>query len=221
VLRWEAETKAASFAVHNGNVLVYGEMFTPQQDFSFSGITLNLYGYVDQVTSYFPNATPQDSTVRLSLMYDVNDIFPSTPFYQPRSEIASATATINANTGLLYNFDLSASLQAGTLYWLCISMSAPDPDQTAGVYAFWDGIRGIQTIQSDNPVDVMLNGSESGTGTFNSSSYQNIGQEIVIPVPEPGGMSLGILSLLIFGCGLFLKRSREYFRFNVGRADRP
>jgi hypothetical protein len=208
-LLWEAETKAASFGVHNGSVFLYGEMFTPQQDVSFSGITLNIHDYVDQVASYFPNATPQDSTVRLSLMYDVNDIFPSTPFFQPRSEIAGATATITANTGLLYDFDLSASLQAGTLYWLCISLSAPDPDQSAGVYAFWDGIRGIQNIQSDSPVDVMLNGFESGTGTFNSSSYQNIGQEVVIPVPEPGEISLGVLSLLIFAGGTLLKRSRE------------
>ncbi len=169
-------------------------MFTPQQNFSLSNITLGITGFTD---STIPS---NGGTLDLYLASDVNNTNPGSPIHEPGPTIASATAPISYSTGPLYSFDLSASLQADTSYWLWIYLQSPDGNDY--VSASWNGIDALQGIAEANSVDVVIDGSEYGIDSFDPNSYTPF---TAAPEPESYALLLGALVL----AGFFRKQCQR------------
>jgi hypothetical protein len=193
-----------SFGVEAWNTSLSAIELSPQQSFSFSGLTLQVTDFQDEL----PIGEQQNSTLELSLAYDSYQYDYSTQQWvdevQPGATISSATATINSSTGSSYYFDLSGSLQAGVSYWLWIYIQTPDGNE--GVHADWDGGQSIQSIGAAGPEEILINGYETAVDGFNSPSTQVNQLVTITSVPEPGTTGLVAVALLI-GAVLF-KSSR-------------
>lgn len=169
--------------------LAYGfaEQFTPQQNFSFSSITLSVTDYQDSVG-------PNSSTLYLSLINDagIPGIQEPTP-----SPLTYATATIGYGTGPDYTFDLSANLQANTIYWFSLNMGGADQGAPypGGISCNWAGIQSVQSIGSATPADVLIDGAEPWYNDFfDYTRYGSIGEEFTLnAVPEPSAVALAAL----------------------------
>lgn len=178
-----------------GNTFGFAEMFTPQQNFTFSGLTL-------YVTDYYDISGPNSSTLSLGLFYDWNYEDPSYPFHEPYGDpLAEATATINDNTGPYYGFNLSASLQENVPYWFFLYLQSPDVGGL-GVGCSWGGIPDITGIEASSPQVVLIDGIEDAVNGFDPGTYRAGGQTITInTVPEPNTNSLlwfGLLGTLFW-----------------------
>jgi len=198
-----------SFGVEAWNTSLSAVELTPQQSFSFSGLTLQVTDFQDEL----PISQQGNSTLMLSLAYDSYQYNPSTQQWvdevQPGATISSSTATINSSTGSSYYFDLSGSLQAGVAYWLWIYIQTPDGNE--GVYADWNGGKSIQNIGASSSEEILINGYETAVDGFNSPSTP-LNQTLTISaVPEPG--TTGLLAVaLVVGAVLFKSRRLTQLR---------
>lgn len=198
-----------SFGVEAWNTSLSAVELTPQQSFSFSGLTLQVTDFQDEL----PVSQQGNSTLMLSLAYDSYQYDPSSQQWvdevQPGATISSATATINSSTGSSYYFDLSGSLQAGVAYWLWIYIQTPDGNQ--GVYADWNGGKSIQSIGASSSEEIMINGYETAIDGFNSPSTP-LNQTLTLSaVPEPGTTGLLVVALGV-GAVLFKSNRRAQLR---------
>lgn len=177
-----------------GNTFGVAEMFTPQQNFSFSSLTLYVTGYYDTL---HPN---NSSSLNLELSYDQNYEDPSYPFHEPdQFSFAGASSTISYSTGPYYDFNLSASLQAGVPYWIFLYLGSPDATGP-GVGCSWGGIPDIVGIQASSPQIILIDGGEPFADGFIPNDFSQIGQDFTLNVvPEPGTNTIFLIGSLILG----------------------
>lgn len=182
-------SRGATVGDQGFNAFGFAEMFTPQANFTLTGINLQLSGYSDSN----PGA-PQDSTLELYLSDDAQYMNPSFPFNEPAGGLAECTATINNTTGTDYEFSLSGSLMANTPYWL--SLFLVGPDGSYGISASWDNA----TLVSANAAGIAVDGCESGVDSIGPPFQSGITIPISI-VPEASMMPWYILGwvLLLLG----------------------
>jgi hypothetical protein len=180
-----------TFGEEGGGSFINEFMFTPQQNITFSDPTFAITDFIDLTQP------PNNATVILFLCYDITYYEPGFPIHEPDSGYfePEATATINENTGPDYTFNLTASLQANTPYWLGIYMGGPDGRNL--IAADWNAIQAIQS-GVPSPADVVINGYEYGPG--------GDGTYIPINVPEPSTITLSALSFLC--AGVYARRFR-------------
>lgn len=188
-------TSGQTFGIEAWNTFLSGYMFTPQQNVSLSDISLQINGFTDYT---FPSS---GGTIDLYLASDVTSINPSAPFHEPYSTIAGATAPINDTSGPTYKFELPATLQANTPYWLWIYMQSPDGYND--VYASWNGVDAIQGIANAYSVDLVINGSEDGANGWIPQSYTTL---TAVPEPRWYGPLAGALVLTGFFCNTTRRR---------------
>jgi len=183
------------FGVEAWNSFLSAEEFSPQQNFSFSGLTLQVTDFQDAL----PISEQENSTLVLSLASDSYQYDPATQQWvdevQPGATISSATATINSSTGSSYNFDISGSLQAGVAYWLWIYIQTPDGSES--VSADWCGVESIQSIGASGSEEVLINGYETAVDVFNNPSTPVDQFFTISSVPEPGAIGLLAVALLV------------------------
>jgi hypothetical protein len=181
---------AAGIGQEAENDFGFGEMFTPQQDFTLTGINLQVTGYSDQNFG-----TQQSSTLELYLSNDYSSIDPTYPFPRPStSNLFGGVATINSGTGTEYEFSLSESLDGDTPYWLSVFMVGPDGN--VGISADWSQT----TLVSGGPAAIVVDGYESGVN-FIGPPYQSGTAVPISVVPEPSINSmliLGSICLLLY-----------------------
>jgi hypothetical protein len=184
------DSLGATVGDEGNNAFGFGEMFTPQQAFSFSGVQLVVTGYDDQ------NPGPlQDSTLELYLSNDATYSLPSFPFMEPAGSFASGTATINAAGGNEYAFNLSGLLEANTPYWL--SLFLVGPDGSIGISANW-----TQAIfDSADPAGVLVDGYESGVDAIVPPFQPGTAVPVAV-VPEASAMPCYLLGWLLLWLGL-------------------
>jgi hypothetical protein len=189
----QAYGQQGNFGIESWNTFLSGVEFTPQQNCSLSDIMLENITYSDNVLS------PQDGTLELCLAADAYSA--SAPVHEPGQTIATAGAAINSMLNTVnseYYFNLSASLQANTEYWLWIYVQSPDGyNQVSGS---WSGIYSIQSVGSSCALEVTIDGTIAGANGWNASSYQAVDEATIIPVPEATPNRLLILGSLILMC---------------------
>jgi hypothetical protein len=192
LLSWADNSAAASVGDEGYNSFGFAQMFTPQANFTLTGVSLQVTGYSD-----FDPGSPQNSTLELYLSYDTQYLNPSYPYAEPANYLCADTATINAATGSGYDFNIAAPLMANTPYWL--SLFLVGPDGSYGISASWDGA----TLVGDNPAGIVVDGYESGVDSIGPPYESGTAFPIGV-VPEPVLMPLHILGWII----LLLSRAR-------------
>jgi len=138
-----------------GNTFGVAVEFTPQENVTFSSVTLWISGYTGL----------DGSSLQLSLMGDGSSIgFPP----GPASTIGTGTATANNGSDAAFAFSLAGELQARTAYWLFLYLEVPGGGSGANYGQFnclWD--------QGGIPAgNVVIDGSEYFADGFLSSSFQ-------------------------------------------------
>ena len=127
-------------------------MFTPQQNFSCEH-------YAGDNWIYRLDHPGKRRHLDLYLASDVNNTNPGSPIHEPGPDLASATARISYSTGPLYSFDLSASLQADTSYWLWIYLQSPDGNDYVRLPG--TALMPFKALQRQTP---LMKGGEGGGG---------------------------------------------------------
>ena len=185
LLAWPDNSSAASVGDEGFKAFGFAEMFTPQANFTLTGVSLQVTGYSD-----FDPGSSQNSTLELCLTYDTQYLNPSYPYMEPANNLAEATASINGATGSGYNFNIAAPLMANTPYWL--SLFLVGPDGSYGLTASWDGA----TLVGDNPAGIVVDGYESGVDAI-GPPYESGTAVPLDVVPEPVLMPLPILGWVL------------------------
>ena len=198
------------FGIEAWNTFSSGIEFTPQQDCSFNDIILKNIQYSDSAVP------PQNGTLILCLAAE--DVLNSQTYNLPGPTISTAGATINPSLNNFftseYVFNMSASMQANTEYWLWIYVQSPDGYNQ--VHGTWDGIYSIQSIGSSSALNVTIDGSIGGADGWDSSSYQALDQTTTIspsetiPVPETKPSLYIILALSVLTC-LGVEKKRGFW----------
>ncbi|MGA2245991.1 MAG: VPDSG-CTERM sorting domain-containing protein [Verrucomicrobiota bacterium] len=172
-----------------GNTFGVAAEFTPQENVTFSSITLWVSAYTGL----------DGSSLQLSLMQDGSSI--GLPFPGPANTIGTGTAPANDGSDAAFAFSFAGQLQAHTPYWLFLYLQVPGGGFGTGYGQFncrWD--------QGGTPTgNVVINGSESYADGFLPSSFQSEAPAFAINgVPDVA--STAVMLIISFGSLVLVRR---------------